>query len=61
MTPFRDQIDRSLREQEDGTIITNPKDRVRTFFRKMAYRKAVCTDWVRRLFSHKTDDGHRQE
>jgi hypothetical protein len=59
MTAFRTQMNRILQEQEDGIIITNPKDRVRTFFRKVAYRFAVCTDWVRRTFTRRPDGDHR--
>lgn len=59
MTAYRERMNKILQEQEDGIIITNPKDRVRTFFRKMAYRIAVWNDWVRRVFTHQPDENHR--
>jgi hypothetical protein len=51
MTALQDRMERFLREQENGTIITNPEDRISTFFRKMAYRLALTIDWLRRLFT----------
>ena len=59
MTAFGQRMDKILREQEDGTIITNPKDRVRTFCRKLAYRLAVMADWTRRLFTRQSNESHR--
>ena len=51
MTVFRNPMEKVLEQQENETVITNPKDRVSTFFRKVAYRMAVWSDRVRRLFS----------
>jgi hypothetical protein len=59
MTAFGQRMDKILREQENATIITNPKDQVRTFFRKMAYRLDVIADWTRRLFTRQSDENHR--
>ena len=59
MTAFRTQMNRILREQENGIIITNPKDRIPTFLRKVAYRIAVWTDWVRRTFTHQPNGNHQ--
>ena len=51
MMVFRNPMEKILEHQENETVITNPKDRFRTFFRKVGYRLAVWTDRVRRLFS----------
>ena len=51
MTALQDRMERFLREQENGTIITNPKDQIPTFFRKIVYRFALAIDWLRRLLS----------
>jgi hypothetical protein len=48
-------MDKILREQEDATIITNPHDRVRTFWRKVTYRVTVIADWTRRLMTRRPD------
>ena len=49
-------MEKILAQQENETVITNPKDRTRTFLRKLVYRAAVWTDWVRRLFSRRPDE-----
>lgn len=51
MTVFRNPMEKILDQQENETVITNPKDRFRTFLRKWAYRFAVWKDRVRRFFS----------
>jgi len=51
MMVFRSPMEKILEQQENETVITNPKERVRTFFRKMAYRIEVWIDWLRRLFN----------
>jgi hypothetical protein len=43
-------MEKILQEQENATVVTNPKEPVRTFFRKLAYRTAVWKDRLRRLF-----------
>ena len=55
MTVFRNPMEKILDKQENETIITNPKEPVRTFFRKVAYRLAVCRDRVRRLVPGRSD------
>lgn len=60
MAPLGQRMDKILREQEDGTIITNPKDRIRTFFRKMAYRVAAFADWIRRLVTRQPKERDRR-
>lgn len=59
MTGFRGRMEKILDQQENDTIVTNPKERFRTFFRKMAYRMAVAVDWIRRLFTHHPDESRR--
>jgi hypothetical protein len=59
MPQLQDRMDKILQELEDSIIITNPKERVRTFFRKVAYRIAVGLDWIRRLFTRHPDQTHR--
>jgi hypothetical protein len=54
-------MEKILQQQENGTVITNPKEPVRTFLRKMAYRMAVWTDRVRRLVSHRPEDNQEQK
>lgn len=58
MTAFGQRMDKILREQENATIITNPRDRVRTFLRKITYRLAVIADWTRRLITRRPDENH---
>jgi hypothetical protein len=56
MTVFRSPMEKILDQQEDETVITNPKDRFRTFLRKIAYRFAVWKDRLRRLFTREQDE-----
>jgi hypothetical protein len=53
-------MEKILEQQENGTVITNPKEPVRTFFRKVAYRLAVWTDRVRRLVSRRPESNRDQ-
>ena len=50
MTTFRNPMEKTLQEQEDGEVITNPKEPVRTLFRKEAYRLQVWRERLRRFF-----------
>ncbi len=56
MPVFRSPMEKILEQQEDETVITNPKDRFGTFLRKMAYRYAVWKDRLRRLFNRERDE-----
>ena len=56
MMVFRSPMGKILEQQENETVITNPKERFRTFLRKMAYRIAVWIDWLRRLFNRERDE-----
>jgi hypothetical protein len=53
-------MEKILEQQENETVITNPKERFRTFLRKLAYRLAVWRDRVQRLFSRGRDGEDRQ-
>jgi hypothetical protein len=59
MTIFRNPMEKMLEEQENLTVITNPKERFRTFFRKMAFRVAGWIDWLRRLFTRERNQRRR--
>jgi len=50
MKAFRSAMEKILDEQENGVVVTNPNEPVRTFFRKVAFRFAVWTERLRRLF-----------
>ena len=50
MTVFRSPMEKILEEQENETVVTNPKEPTRTFFRKLAYRFEVWKDRLRRVF-----------
>jgi hypothetical protein len=41
MTMYRSPMEKILHEGENATVITNPKQQTRTFFRKLAFRLAV--------------------
>ena len=61
MTVFRSPMEKILDQQEDETVITNPKERFRTFCRKMAYRAAVWKERLQRLFSRRRGEDDRQD
>ncbi len=50
MKIYRSRMEKILHEQEMDTIITNPKQPVRTFFRKVYYILSVWSDKLRRQF-----------
>jgi len=43
-------MEKILDEQENETVVTNPKEPGRTFLRKLAYRFEVWKDRLQRLF-----------
>jgi hypothetical protein len=43
-------MEKILDEQERDTIVTNPKEPVRTFFRKMLYLLSMWGDKLRKIF-----------
>ena len=57
MTIFRSPMEKILEEQENETVITNPKRPIRTFFRKLAYRLAVFKDKLQRLVRRAQNGG----
>jgi len=50
-------MEKILEEQENETVITNPKEPIRTFFRKLAYRLAVFKDKLQRLVRRAQNGG----
>ncbi len=44
MTVYRNPMEKILHEHENATVVTNTRQRMRTFFRKIAYRIAVWKD-----------------
>ncbi len=50
MKTYRSPMEKILDQQEMDTIITNPKQPVRTFFRKIRYILSVWSDKLKRLF-----------
>lgn len=44
MTLYRSSMEKILQEAENDEIITNPKDRGKTFLRKLFYRFAYWSD-----------------
>ena len=42
-------MEKILKEQENETVVTNPDEPARTFFRKLAYRFAVWKDRLWRI------------
>jgi hypothetical protein len=50
MKTHRSPMEKILYQQEMDTIITNPKQPVRTFFRKIHYILSMWSDKLRRRF-----------
>jgi hypothetical protein len=50
MTVYRSPMEKILEQQEENTVITNPKEPTRTFFRKIAYIVACWNEKIRKLF-----------
>lgn len=47
---MQSHLNKLLRQFEEGTIITNPNERSRTFWRKLVYRVASAIEKIRYLF-----------
>ena len=50
MDVYRSPMEKILKQDENATIITNPKDPGKTFLRKLAYRYAYWVDRIKRVF-----------
>jgi hypothetical protein len=50
MKIYRSVMVKILDKQENDTIITNPKEPARTFFRKVGFTLSRWADTVKRLF-----------
>lgn len=55
MEIYRSPMEKILKQMENDTIITNPKEPARTFFRKIAYRFAYGIDRLRHLYKRHQD------
>jgi hypothetical protein len=55
MKVYRSSMEKILEKQENDTIITNPKEPVRTFFRKVSFTLSRWAEAVRRLFRGSPD------
>ena len=50
MEIYRSPMEKILKEMENDTIITNSKDPIKTFFRKIRYKLACMGDFIKRIF-----------
>jgi hypothetical protein len=55
MKVYRSVMEKILEKQENDTIITNPKEPVRTFFRKVCFTLSRWAETVKRLFRGSPD------
>jgi hypothetical protein len=59
MEIYRSPMEKILKQMENDTIITNPKEPGKTFFRKIAYLCAYWKDRLKRIVK-RPQDGDRQ-
>jgi hypothetical protein len=50
MKVYRSAMERILDQQENDTVITNPRHRARTFFRKVRFVLSRWAERVKRIF-----------
>jgi hypothetical protein len=50
MAMYRSPMEKILEQQEENTVITNPKEPTRTFFRKIAYTYTCWKDKLQKIF-----------
>jgi hypothetical protein len=55
MAIYRSPMEKILEQQEENSVITNPKEPTRTSFRKLAYLYACWSDKLKRLFGKSHD------
>lgn len=48
MKVYRSPMEKRIDEMENEVVITNPKEPLRTFLRKAAYRWEICKSWLTR-------------
>jgi hypothetical protein len=60
MTVYRSPMEKMLEEQENEKVVTNPREPVRTYFRKLAFRLEVWKDRLRRL-AHRVSGGKHRD
>ena len=59
MDVYRSPMEKILKQDENETIITNPKDPGKTLWRKLTYRYAYWVDRIKRVF-HRRHESDRQ-
>jgi hypothetical protein len=52
---YRSQMEKILKQAEDGVVITNPKDRAKALRLKILYRWAYWMDRVKGRFGRRPD------
>lgn len=50
MAMYRSPMEKILEQQEENTVITNPKEPTRTFFRKIAFIYTCWKDKLQKIF-----------
>ncbi len=53
MDVFRSPMEKILKQEEDNTVITNPKGKFGTFLRKITYLAAYWAEKTRRIFGRR--------
>ncbi len=51
MNPYIRPLEKMLKDAENETVFTNPRERWATLFRKIRYRLAYGVDQAKRVFS----------
>jgi hypothetical protein len=59
MKVYRSPMERIVDKLEDDTVITNPKEPVRTFFRKVGFILSRWADKAKRIFRETESSGRR--
>lgn len=59
MEVYRNPMEKILKEMENETVITNPKEPGKTFLRKTAYRFSYWADRLKRVFERRQRDGRQ--
>jgi hypothetical protein len=59
MEIYRSPMEKILKQEENNTVITNPKEPGKTFLRKISYRYAWWREKIKHLFdrNRKNDGG----
>jgi hypothetical protein len=57
MDIYRSPMEKILKQEEDNTVVTNPKEPAKTFFRKAAYVFDCWREKLRKIFRRNSDPG----